>query len=310
MAKLTYLQLVNRVLNRITQTSLASGVSSATGQGAIIANLLNEAQTALLAEGDWYSLYKTRKWNTVTYTATTISADGTGNTFDDSDSGFGSFQAGQTIYVSGFTGNTANNGIWVINTASAAQITLQSADTAVETDAAGESVTITALTYPVASDHARTVDLLDTSNNRYLIEDFDRVLDEVDPDNDSTGIPTHFSYQNSYYRFWQIPAGTYTIRENYLKEPTALSADDSTSDLPIELQNCLILYALAGIQDYQNKFDHADRTRQQYARQLATAFKSNKRKISKILSFRDSGYIDGVHGIMPPRYPSAYPQGA
>lgn len=69
MAKLTYLQLTNRVLGRITQSTI-SDVTAATGQALIVTQLINEAQNELFTEDNWYSLYTSRSIATVASTAT------------------------------------------------------------------------------------------------------------------------------------------------------------------------------------------------------------------------------------------------
>jgi hypothetical protein len=80
----------------------------------------------------------------VTITAATISAAAADNSFSDSANGFGSFTAGMAVTVSGFTGNTANNGTFIVTTATAAKLTIAGADgDVIVNDAEGESVTIT-----------------------------------------------------------------------------------------------------------------------------------------------------------------------
>lgn len=68
MAKLTYLQLINRVLKRDGKSQI-SDVTLATGQAAIISELINEVQNVLFGEADWCSLYATRTFATVASTA-------------------------------------------------------------------------------------------------------------------------------------------------------------------------------------------------------------------------------------------------
>ncbi len=68
MAKLTYLQITNRILKRIGYSTIGD-VTSASGTEAIITELINEAQLELFNEQDWYSLYKTRTFTTTASTA-------------------------------------------------------------------------------------------------------------------------------------------------------------------------------------------------------------------------------------------------
>jgi hypothetical protein len=81
-AKLTYLQLINRVLKRITQPEIIT-VASCTGQAKIISELINEAQNELWTETtNWYPLYATRTIATVASTATYAVATDWGRTID------------------------------------------------------------------------------------------------------------------------------------------------------------------------------------------------------------------------------------
>lgn len=83
---------------------------------------------------------------TVTRTATTISAQASDNSYNDSGSGFISagFVVGDNVKVSGFTGNTANNiTSGRITALTAGKMTIGGADgDVIADDAAGESVTI------------------------------------------------------------------------------------------------------------------------------------------------------------------------
>lgn len=84
---------------------------------------------------------------TVTRTATTISAQASDNSFNDSGAGFvtAGFAVGDNVRVTGFTGNTANNITSARITAlTASKMTIGGTDgDVIVDDAAGESVTIT-----------------------------------------------------------------------------------------------------------------------------------------------------------------------
>lgn len=84
---------------------------------------------------------------TVTITATTISADGDDNSYNDSANGFvtAGFEVGQRVNVSGFTGSTANNIlVGIITVLTAGKMTIGGTDgDVIFDDGAGESVTIT-----------------------------------------------------------------------------------------------------------------------------------------------------------------------
>lgn len=304
---LTYLQLCNRVLKRIGEAELST-VSGATGKGKMVGELLNEAQNYLFTLDDWYTLFKTRVFKTVTYTASTIAFSENGasaDTITDSDSAFVTqgFTAGMQVYVSG---SSSNDGIYVLGTVAAGTLTLQTADD-LTTEAAGSSVTIYAVTYPVASDWGRSIDLCDVTNNRFLEEDYSRSFSELDPDNSYIGIPASFCLNGRYYRMYPIADGDYNIRDRYWQLPDTLSSDSDTSDLPIECENAMIHYAWAGMCEYLQKYETADRIKMLAKELISQAMKSNKRMINKMHVFRPSQGLSA--GITRPKFPSHYPRG-
>jgi hypothetical protein len=151
---------------------------------------------------------------TVTITATTISAQASDNSFNDSGAGFlaAGFEEDDTVFVSGFTGNTANNIFSAtITVLTAGKMTIGGTDgDVIVDDAAGESVTITkwvsrrvakSTLVPVGTKTlftwrpamvgeppATNFATLDTRNN-HALADFDDTTDE------------------SYYLFGRIPLG-------------------------------------------------------------------------------------------------------
>jgi hypothetical protein len=74
------------------------------------------------------------------YTASTISAADGDNSLNDSANGFPLFEAGSTIYVSGFTGTPANNSSYTVTSSTVSKLVL--VGTGLTDDAAGESVTV------------------------------------------------------------------------------------------------------------------------------------------------------------------------
>ena len=159
--------------------------------------------------------------------------------------------------------------------------------------------------YALQSDYGATIDLFDKTNNRMLIEEVIRPLDAADPDEDTTGVPTHFAIQGSNYRLFPIPGGAYNIKERYWTLPTTLTANANTSDLPIEVENALFYYALAEVQEYLNKFEQSDRSRLKYRTALTKAIAKNKKKIDRLRRFKDA-FPHSNYGIAPPRFPSSY----
>ena len=79
-------------------------------------------------------------FNSLTYTAGTISASSTDNSINDSANAFPAFVAGDKITIQGFTGTTSNNGVGVVVSRTVSKIVI--AELTLTTDAAGESVTI------------------------------------------------------------------------------------------------------------------------------------------------------------------------
>jgi hypothetical protein len=229
MAKTSYLNLTNKILRRITQSTI-SDVTAATGHALLATNFINEAQTELANMTRWYSLYATDTFTTVASTSE----------------------------------------------------------------------------YAVPTDLGFELDLVNETTNTILIEDITRSFDRVDPNNDHTGQPTHFTIQGANWRLYPIPADTYTIRERYWKTPTALAANADVSDLPVEVENALFHYALSEMQDYLKAFEQGDRTRAKYVKSLAEAKSANKKKIDRMRNFTGSQGVSRF-GILPTRFPSNYP---
>jgi hypothetical protein len=83
-----------------------------------------------------------------TITASTISAQASDRSFNDSGSGFvtAGFGVGQAVVVSGFTGSAANNLTGILTSVAAGKLIVGGTDgSVIVDDAAGESVTITAI---------------------------------------------------------------------------------------------------------------------------------------------------------------------
>lgn len=158
--------------------------------------------------------------------------------------------------------------------------------------------------YAVASDYGRTLDLIDMTNNRVLVEDFTRNFDESDPDEDTQGTPTHFTIQGSNYRLYPIPAGINSMRDRYFKQPVTLAANTDTSDLPIECENLLISYASWNTLNYLNLHDRADREQINYEKKLKKARIANTRKLDHLIKF--SGLNDTRFPLIPAQFPSNY----
>ena len=297
--KSSYLTLINKILKRVNQSVITS--IPTTGHAAIIGEFLNEGQNELYTKANWYSLYTPRFWKTYKYTASTIAFnDANPDTITDSANGLGSFTAGETIRVDG---STDNDGVYVIGTAAAGTLTLTS-DEQLTAEIAGDSVTITKVTYALASGFGKMILLKDVTNNKVLTEDIMRAFETDDPDQDTLSNPTHFGVQGNYIRPYPIPSGAYKMREWYLKTPTALSATTDTSDLPIECENPLIWFAWYNMLAYLQKYDEADRKERQYLKMVEDAKAHNAKVVDQW--HRMMGADNAQDGIAPPRFPSAY----
>ena len=238
MAKLTYLQLTNKVLKRCDKAELSAISGATSGINKIVTELINEAQLFLFTEANWHSLYTTRTFSTVA--------------------------------------DTAN--------------------------------------YSLASDWGRTILMADTTNNTIMTEEGMRGFDEDDPDADYTGQPRWFAILGAEYRLYPTPAGAYTIRERYWKVPTTLSSDSDTSDLPIEVENCIIHWTLIETLEYLRKYEDADRKRkalfgsilEKIPGLLPRAISSNQKVIDRM--FRFKRVVSDGYGINPVRLPTGYPR--
>lgn len=299
MAKTSFLNMTNKVLARINQDA-ETDTSTATGHSKIIGDLINEAQLNLFTEVDWYSLYKTRTLTSTVYTADTIAFATFGGVIGDTASGLSIFVAGQQILISG---SVSNDGAYTIDSVIASTITVDSTNT-LAIELAGAEVTITAITYPVASDWGRTIDLLNVTENWVMSEELMRNFDEIDANSDNTGSPRAFAVQGDFLRLWPIPSGTITLRERYFKVPDTLTANADTSDLPIECENCLIHWAWYKILEYLMLMDQADRVRVEYEKIRKKALIANDEKIDRM---KMMGGHHHLHGIAAPRLPGDFP---
>lgn len=79
-------------------------------------------------------------FNSLTYTAATISAAASDNSINDSAATFPAFSPGDKLTIQGFTGSTSNNGVGVVVSRTTSKIVI--AELSLTDDAAGESVTI------------------------------------------------------------------------------------------------------------------------------------------------------------------------
>jgi len=159
-------------------------------------------------------------------------------------------------------------------------------------------------TYAVNSDFGKAIYMVDETNDNIIWEEGSRWIASLDPDRGNTGEPIVYSLEGSNYRLYPTPAGTYTIRDVYFKQPDKMSLTTDTSDLPIECENLIIERAYYKILNYLQRYEAADRVDLQLRRMLKQAKKTNKKKLNRMFRFRS----DGMQR-MGPRLPSNYPMG-
>ena len=153
------------------------------------------------------------------------------------------------------------------------------------------------------ADFGRGINLTDITNDKPLIEANIQDFDNIDANANSSGQPLYYAIVGSSYALYEIPNGTFTIRDRFWKVPATLSSDSDTSDLPIECEPCIINFALSRIKELLKAPIEATIYERQYAKYLEKAIASNNRKINKISVFRPT---HSRHINRLPRLPSNY----
>lgn len=162
--------------------------------------------------------------------------------------------------------------------------------------------------YAVATDFGRGLDLLDVTGDRLLCETLLRNIDDVDPNSNTTGSPTHYCYVGGSYRLYPIPSAVHTIRDRYWKQPTELTTNAQLYDLPLECENVLLLGAWMLMATYMNKLEVALQLITQYDKALKKAKVANDRLLDRAL-YINSYPHNSYYGIFPPRFPNTYGAG-
>lgn len=113
MAKLTYLDLANRVLKRITQPEVAT-MKNAVGTSKIVGELINEAQNELWTETtNWYSLFAERNFQTQTETSTALRfVNSTPAVIQETPVVLPKYEKGTSLRI---VGSTGNDGIYIVD---------------------------------------------------------------------------------------------------------------------------------------------------------------------------------------------------
>lgn len=158
-------------------------------------------------------------------------------------------------------------------------------------------------TYAVASDFGKAIYLVDETNDNMIFEEGVRFIAQLDPDRANTGEPLVYTLEGDNYRLYPVPAGAYTIRDAYFKQPTKMSTTSDTSDLPLECENLIIERAYYKMLNYLQRYEAADRVGVDLIRMLKQAKKINKKKINRMLRFRRD-----MMPVAGPRLPSNYPR--
>ena len=233
MSKETTLELVNDILAMVggTQVNTIVGLTGGT-LADIVLRRINRAikRIAGKPEVDWYSLFKSRLFKTKGLTSSTLTiTPGSPDEITDSASGLGSFDPGAELAISS-AGNSQYR--FVIASVSAGTITLTSSSI-VTGLSSGTSVTITQVSYPLASDFRNSIDIIDPVNNRVLKERYTKSIDiERRWANNVTGDPDMFTIAGNFYRLSWVPTSDLVLLDRYIKTPDKRTLDAQTSDLP------------------------------------------------------------------------------
>lgn len=232
MSKETILEMTNDILAMVGggQVSTIVGLVGGT-QADIVLKRINRAIKRIAAKPDidWYTLFKTRLFKTKALTSSTLTiVAGSPDEIRDSAGGLSVFDAGAEITISS-AGNSQYR--FVANTVTGGVIELNSTD--IVTDNSSGAITITQVSYPLASDFRNSVDILDPANNRILRERYTKSMDiERRWANNVTGVPDMFTVAGLFYRLSWVPEPGIVMIDRYMKTPDKLTLDSQTSDLP------------------------------------------------------------------------------
>lgn len=152
------------------------------------------------------------------------------------------------------------------------------------------------------SDFGREIDLVDTTNERVLIPDSHLAIDTFDPGLDDAGPPTHYTISYPNLLFSHTPTSV-AMRLRYVKRPTDLSANTSTSDLPEFCDTTLVLWVYWQLQaTREDAQDGGEQARSLYQESLARAIGQDRRRMDRVFVMQST--FPQVREIVP--FPPQY----
>ncbi len=135
----------------------------------------------------------------------------------------------------------------------------------------------------VASDFDKSLILVDKTSKRYLREGLSREFLMGDSGRDDTGPPLRFSAEGTNYRFDTIPASAVTLTDVYWKEPTSLSANGDTSDLPLICEPLIIKWAESELFSYMGNSVKSELAMRKYNTLLPRAMDKNQEVLDRMI---------------------------
>ena len=326
MAKTTFLNLTNQILRYINQEELSS-VTGATGHGALVIDILNEAINTVYSATNWYSLFQQRQFRTSKNI--TISVDdytSTGDTLTFTRNGT------STVLTEGVNWSNATDND-TSATALADGIVTSFGATVVETEVTNENIIVrnrseddvgfTAIAtsdssvytvaldnnglYDMASDFGRSVALLDVTSNVVLSEASPMAISHYDPDDSELGNPTCFSAFGNQYRIFPTPSTTLTMIDRYFKIPASLTSDSDTIDLPLECEPLILKLVESEMAFYLNSSIKGTQLRSHYSKMLVDAVEMNEYILNKQNAIPSRFGGRGLP-MSPAQFPSGYPR--
>ena len=170
------------------------------------------------------------------------------------------------------------------------------------------SVTFTtsSRTYNLAtsvSTFGREIDLVDTGNRRVLVAVNLRDIDEQDPANTISGVPTAYAIHYPDLLFNLTPTSV-AFRLRYVKRPTDLSADADVSTLPEYCDLPMVWWVVWQL--YASREDAADgggRAQGIYQRSLDRAIAQDRNRMDRLYRLRP---MFGGRWRDPVPWPAAY----
>lgn len=147
-------------------------------------------------------------------------------------------------------------------------------------------------TLAVASDFDKSLVLVDKTNKKYLVEGLSRDFLMGDAGRDDTGPPTRFSAEGTNYRFDTIPTTSVTLTDVYWKQPTSLSANTDSSDLPLICEPLIIKWVESEIFAYVGNTVKSELALRRYNTLLPKAMDKNQEIVDRMIIVDSDSFDD------------------